>query len=102
MDVILAILLFGVPAALGLRATWHLWQLVFFDGESRRQLLLIAMALISTVITAAALWYGALAARRLLGFDPLPWATPVSLVIAGIVLLIPAAIEAVVSEIAKS
>jgi len=100
-DAVLSVLVFGVPAALGVRSTWHLWRIVLFDGESRSQGLLIGLALIATAITAAALWFGILTARRLLGFDQLPFAAPVSLVIAGLVLLIPAGIEALVSFVAR-
>lgn len=100
-DVILSVLVFGIPAALGVRSTWHLWRIVLFDGESRSQPLLIGLALIATAITAAAIWFGILTARRLLGFEQLPFAAPVSLVIAGLVLLIPAGIEGLVALVGR-
>lgn len=97
-ETIAASLLFGVPAILGLRATYRLWRIVLYDGETRRNRLLRLLAGISTIITAAALWFGVLVLRRVLGFDALPTEItgPVGLVLAALVLLVPAAIERLV------
>src|SRR5262245_50899154 len=58
--------LFAIPAILGIRATYRLWRIYLHDPESRHQKLLLGWALIATIITAAALWFGAVAATRLL------------------------------------
>lgn len=92
---------FVVAGLLGIRATWRLWRLFTFDSESRQQLLLFALAVVATVITAAAVFYGIAAAFRIAGVT-LPPGTPfVSIALASAVLLIPAFLEWVVGRIAK-
>lgn len=91
---------FGV---LGVRSTYRLWRIVWFDGETRRQRILLALALISTAITVAALWFGFQLVRKALGFDPLPveFTVPVGIIVVSSVLLIPTAIERLVAQISS-
>lgn len=90
--------------ALGVRSTIRLWRIVLYDGETRRQHILIGLALICTGITATALWFGFTLIRRALGFDPLPreLALPVGIFLVSCVLAIPTAIEHLVDGIART
>lgn len=99
-DALVASLLFVIPALLGIRATWRLWRIYWFNHESRKQEILLGLALTSTIITGAASFYGVLAIRRLLGFEPLDWTAPISLALAAAVLFLPAALERMVNHIA--
>jgi len=98
---VLGTLLFGVTALLGIRSCFRLWRIVAFDRETRKSAILVLLASIATIITLAALWFGGLTLRRLLGFEALPSQVviPIGLLIAGAVLLVPTAIERVVTRI---
>ena len=90
-----------VPAVLGVRATIRLWRRVFFNEETRRSPILRALAIVATILTLAALWFGWLAVRRLIGLAPVQEAAEVSLAISAIVLLIPAGIDWLVDRIER-
>ena len=100
-DPILFALLFLIPSALGVRATWRLWRVYRFDEESRASPILLAFALVATLITAAAIWFGVINLRRLLGLEPIAWAPTISIVIAAVILLIPAGLERLVDYVGK-
>lgn len=92
---------FGLPVVLGIRATYRLWRIYLFDAESRSQVILLAFAVIATVITVAGAVFGGLALRRFLGFEALPFSAPLTIVLAAIILLIPAALERLVTYIGR-
>lgn len=100
-EIVLTLGLFVILALLGIRATRRLWRRWAFNVESRKSLILLTLAAISTLITTAAGFYGIIALRRLLGFEPLPWTPAVSLVLAAAVLLIPALLDLVTTKIEK-
>lgn len=96
--------LFAVVAVLGLRGSVRLtarYRAVRDQLDDRERSVLEAFAIVSWVITIAALYFGALAVRRLLGFEPLPGLTAASAVIATLVLLIPAFLDFVVDRVAR-
>lgn len=92
---------FGIPALLGLRATWRLWRIYLFDGESRSQVILLSFAVVATLITGAAFWFGGLTLRLFLGYEPIPWTRPVGLIVAAVILMIPAGLEWLVGYIGR-
>lgn len=94
-------LVFAIPAVLGTRATWRLWRIYLFDGESKSQVILLSFAIIATIITIAAVYFGALTVRRVLGFDALDWTPTVSLILASVILLIPTGLERLVAYIGR-
>lgn len=96
-----SIAMLGLAFAGGLRSTIRLWRLWRRDEETRRSLILAAFAWIALVITSAAAFFGALAVRRALGFQPFPWSPLVSVVVASIVLFIPIALDWLVDRIAS-
>jgi hypothetical protein len=103
-DVAIAVtytLVFGLPSLLGLRATWRLWRIYLYDEDSRRQVILLAFAVIATVITTSGIVFGGLALRRFLGFEQLPFASALSLLLAALILLIPAGLEWLVSYVGR-
>lgn len=101
---IFALVVFLVPAGLGVRATYRLWRLVFYDGETRASKILVSFAIVASIITLAALWFGFSITRRLLGFDALPLevAGPIGLILSAAVLLIPAGLERLVAYIGRT
>lgn len=116
---IATVLVVGIPAILGIRSTLVIWGIVLFDhqvglnpvralrtivAEFPRNPILVGLALISTIITIAALWFGVLTVRRALGFEPIPIdiSIPVGLILAALVLLIPTGIERLVAYISTS
>lgn len=113
------ILVIGIPAVLGVRSTFVIWGIVLFDhavgwnlirairvipGEFSRNPILVGLAIIATIITIAALWFGILTVRRALGFEPLPPDITISvgLVLAALVLLIPTGIERLAAYVSTS
>ena len=103
IDVGLAVL-FLVAFLLGTRATIRQWRRYRTITPTlvtpRAELIMWAFAVISTVITIAAGYYGFLSLRRVAGFDPLPpeWAS-ISIGVAAGVLLLPEFIDRVVKRI---
>lgn len=57
-------------------ATLYLWRIYLRDTRTRRSWLLLRDALISTALAAVAAFIAFLAAARLLGYGPYPWAIP--------------------------
>jgi len=96
--------LFGIVAILGLRGSWRLaarYASVRSQLDDRETWILRAIVIVSWVITLAALYYGLLAVRRLLGFESLPELVPVSVIVAIAVLLIPAFLDYIVERVAR-
>lgn len=93
------LLVFGF---LGVRACLNLWRRVFYNYESRRHPVLILLTVIANIITIAALYFGVMSFRRLLGFPPFDWAPTISALVASIIFLLPPLIEYVVARIARS
>jgi hypothetical protein len=93
-----------VAFAAGVRSTWRLWRR-YADAspilDARERLLLRSFVIVSVLITAAAGFYGFLAARRLMGYEPLEWVPLVSVIIAIAVLLIPVGLDAAITRIVK-
>jgi hypothetical protein len=95
--------LFGIVAVLGVRGSWRLaarYSSVHDRLDERETWILRAIVIVSWVITVAALYFGFLSVRRLLGFDALPQLVPVSAIVAIGVLLIPAFLDYVVDRVA--
>jgi len=76
-------------------------QFVNSQLDDRETLILRAVVIVAWTITIAALYFGFLAVRRLLGYEPLPELVPVSAVIAIGVLLIPAFLDYIVERVAR-
>jgi len=96
--------LFGIVAILGVRGSWRLTSRYMFVNsqlDDRETLILRAVVIVAWTITIAALYFGFLAVRRLLGYEPLPELVPVSAVIAIGVLLIPAFLDYIVERVAR-
>lgn len=94
----LIVALFGVFFLLGLRSTLKLRR-IHCAEEPPRNRITHAFYYVALVITAAAGFYGFLGVRRVLGFDPIPGVTVVSVVVASAVLLIPVFLEWTVNRI---
>lgn len=95
--VVAAAILVSVPFAL--RATWRLWAL--YRADLRRSLILRAIALVSTIVTGAAVWIGILSVRRMLGYDPLDWTAPITGLVVVAVLQVPMILDSLVSRVGK-
>lgn len=96
--------LFIIAAAAGVRSSVHLtrrYRAVRGQLDARDGLLLLAFVLVAWTLTAASLWWGFVSIRRIVGFEALDWTPFVSVVIAAVVLLIPAYLDAIVSRVAK-
>lgn len=96
--------LFVITAVFGLRGsirlTWRYLDVVE-QLDERERWVLLAFVLTAWVITAAALWYGFLSVRTVLGFQRIEGIATVSALIATGVLLIPTFLDAVVSRVAR-
>lgn len=68
---------------------------------ARERLILGSFVGVSWIITLAGGWFVFTSARRLLGFPALDWTPLVSLLIASIVLFIPAALDYLVDRVAR-
>lgn len=98
--------LFMAAFVLGARATWRLVRR-YRDAsprlvEPRAYLVLFAFVAVSVVITLAAGYFGFLTIRRLLGYDPIPGISVVSLIVIAVVVLIPVFLDNVVARIADA
>lgn len=96
--------LFVIAAVVGVRSSLHLtrrYRSVRGQLESRDALLLLAFVLVAWTLTVAALWWGFVSVRRIVGFEPLDWTPFVSVVLAAVVLFIPAYLDAIVGRVAK-
>lgn len=67
-------------------ANLYLWRVYTLDTTNW---VLRAFAVGSTIVNVASLWFGFLAVRRLLGFDPIDWTPPASAVVALALELVP-------------
>lgn len=94
-----AVIGFLIAAVLGIRATVRLWQ-TYVDAGGRH-VILLAFAVIATLITIVATMVGLISLRRILGYDPLPWTPPLLIIGAGVIFLIPAGLEWLVAYIAR-
>lgn len=93
-----------IGAILGLRGSLRLTRR-YVDVSPvlirRERLLLGAIVGVAWVITFAAGWFAFFSARRLLGFAAIDWTPVGSLIIATIVLYIPAVLDYVVGLVAR-
>lgn len=99
------VLFFGVAAFFGVRDSLRVTQR-YLDVKTaldwRERLVLMLLVFICWTITIAAAWYGILAVRRALGFEPLGFvAIPISIVISSLILFVPSIIRAVLEFIAR-
>lgn len=95
---------FVVGFLVGLRSTVRLtarYKTVAPSLMPREGLILQAFVVVSGSITIAAGFFGALAVRRLLGFDPLTWSAPLTVLLSAIVLFLPLYLERVVDRVAR-
>lgn len=106
MTEIVYVLMFVIASVLGLRGSVRVTRRFRAASANNamtapERLLLGVLVVVCWTITAAALYLGFLSVRRLLGFEALGFLAPVSFVVALGVLLLPAAIDAVITKIAK-
>lgn len=96
--------LFVIVGVLGIRGSWRLtrrYHDVSPQLVERERLILLAFVIVAWLVTVAALYFGGLSVRRLLGFEALPQFSAVSAVIAFAIFLIPAFLDAVVERVAR-
>ena len=96
--------LFGIAAIFGLRGSVRLtrrYRDVRSRLDSREALILLAIVIVSWVITITAFYFGGLSVRRLLGFESIPELVPISALLAIGVLFIPTFLDAVVDRVAR-
>lgn len=94
----------AIAAILGVRATYRLtrrYRAVRERLTIREREILGAFVGVSWVITLVALYFGFIAARRVLGLEALAWTPTVSLLLSSIVLLLPAALDYIVDRVAR-
>ena len=94
----------AIAFILGLRGSLRLHRrYVDVAGQlvRRERLLLASIVGVSWTITAAAGYFAFVSARRIFGFEALEWTPIVSLVVATVILLIPAALDYVVGLVAR-
>lgn len=96
-SVLLVVFVF-LAAALGVRATWHVGA-IHREEEPPRSLITGTLFAICLIVTAAGVFYAVLGVRGLLGLPPLTELRPLSVLIAALILLIPAGIDRVVRHI---
>jgi hypothetical protein len=82
----------------GLRSTRELVGIHRHEGPPRNRITR-AFAVVAIVCTAAAGYYGLMAVRRLMGFDPIPGAAIISIAIASAVLFLPRFLRMTVQRI---
>lgn len=96
--------LFGIASILGLRGSIRVTRRYVAVRDSlmlRESSILLLLVFICWVITGAALWFGILNVRRLLGFEPLPELIPISALIATVILFVPTLVDVVVDRVAR-
>lgn len=69
--------------------------------DGRERTILGSIAVTAWIITLAAGYFAAMSARRLMGFDPVEWAPVAGILIASVVLFIPAGLDHVVERVAR-
>ena len=67
----------------------------------RERLILASFVVVAWLITGAAGYFDLLSARRILGYAPFDWTPIASIVIASVILFIPAGLDYVVSRVAR-
>jgi hypothetical protein len=95
---------FMVTCAVGIICTLGLWRRYSTIAPTlpgRDRLVLQAFVVIAVACTLAAGYFGVLALRRLLGYEPLDWTGVISYVIAEAILLIPLYIVIIVRAVAE-
>lgn len=100
-DILVGLVLTGgvlISAPFAIRATWRLWQL--WRADKGRSLLLLAFWIVALIVTVAGLWIGFLSVRRLVGYDPLDWAAPITGTMTILVLQIPMILDGLVQRVA--
>lgn len=89
----------------GTRSTWRLWRRYTSARvvllEPRERLILRSFVIVSVMITVAAGYFGFVALRRMLGYDPLDWTPTVSVLLAIVILFIPTMLDLVVARVAR-
>lgn len=89
---------------LGLRGSVRLTRR-YIDVSSalvaRERLILVSFVVVAWIITGAAGYFDLLSARRILGFQPFEWTPFTSIVIASVILFIPAGLDYVVTRVAR-
>lgn len=96
--------LFLVVAVLGIRGSWRLtsrYRAIKSQLIARERWILLAIVIVAWAVTFAALYFGGLTMRRLVGFEALPQLAPASALIATGILLIPAFLDWVVEQVAR-
>lgn len=93
-----------VASVLGVRASYRLTRR--YRGvrellDERERTVLGTFVVVAWMITFVALVLGLLAARRLFGFEAVPWGSTVTLLLASFVLLIPAGLDYVVERVSR-
>ena len=95
---------FAIFAILGVRGSIRLarrYRDVRGQLIQRERLLLLSIVVVAWAIAGAALYFGFLAVRVVLGFERIPQLAPVSALIATAILLIPAFLDWVVEHVAR-
>lgn len=98
------VVLGAVAFALGLRGSIRLsrrYRDVSGELVQRERLILGSFVVVAWVITFAAGYFDLLSGRRILGFAPFEWTPVASIVIASIILFIPAGLDYVVGRVAR-
>lgn len=79
---------FLLAFVLGVRSTFRLWRRVRVPGRSGPQsLILVAFAVVATIVTVVAGYFGVLGMRRLAGFAPVDFPLGTIAAATGIVLI---------------
>lgn len=98
------VVLFAVVVILGVRGSVRLTRrfvAVHDRLDDRETWVLGSYVIVAWAITAAAIYFGGLSVRRLLGYEPIDSLQFVSAVVAAVVLLIPAFLDYVVDRVAR-
>lgn len=98
------LVLFVIAAVFGLWGSVELtrrYRAVHNQLDSRERLILLAFVVESWLITGAAIFYGVLSMRTLLGYERIPQVAPVSVLLAAAIFLIPAGLNLVVRYVAQ-
>jgi hypothetical protein len=93
-----AVVMFLGAFIAGTWSTWDLWAIHRAELPPRNRITR-AFVVVAILITAAAGFYGFLAARRILGFETIPGISVVSLLLASAVLLVPVFLRMTVRQI---
>jgi len=94
----------GVAFFLGLRGSVRLTRRYIDVDEHlvpRERLILLSFVVVAWLITGAAGYFDLLSARRVLGYAPFEWTPILSIVIASLILFIPAGLDWVIGRVAR-